>query len=187
MKQIEMQYKTERTILELTNESLAKEVLDYYTRNREFLENFEPKRNSEFYTVENQLELIKSDMNLQKQDRTYRFWIRLKENDLIIGTVSISSIVRGAFQSAFLGYKLDYNYINKGIMTEVINEVVKIAFEVLNLHRIEANIMPKNEPSIHVVQKCGFNNEGISREYLLINGIWEDHYHFVKFNENWKI
>ena len=185
MKQIEMQYETERTILELTNENLVEEVLDYYTRNKAFLENFEPKRNAEFYTIEDQLELIKSDMNLQKQDRTYRFWIRSKESNLIIGTVSISSIVRGAFQSAFLGYKLDYNYINKGIMTEVINEVVKIAFDVLELHRIEANIMPKNEPSMHVVQKCGFTNEGMSKKYLMINGIWEDHCHFVKLNENW--
>lgn len=68
-------------------------------------------------------------------------------------------------------------------MTETVNEVVRYAFESLGLHRIEGNIMPRNKASIGVVEKCGFVNEGTSRKYLKINGVWEDHIHFVKINE----
>ena len=82
--------------------------------------------------------------------------------------------------------KLDKEFVGRGYMTEVVNKVLEIAFEDLKLHRIEANIMPRNIPSIKVVQKCGFEKEGVSKKYLNVNGVWEDHYHFVKLNGNWK-
>lgn len=68
-------------------------------------------------------------------------------------------------------------------MTEAVNECVRIGFEEIGLHRIEANIMPKNKASLGVVRKCGFREEGLSRKYLKINGIWEDHIHMVKLHE----
>ena len=55
--------------------------------------------------------------------------------------------------------------------------------EELGLHRIEANIMPCNLPSLGVAEKCGFVREGLSRKYLKINGVWEDHIHMVRLNE----
>ena len=69
-------------------------------------------------------------------------------------------------------------------MTEAVNECVRIAFEELGLHRIEANIMPKNKASLGLARKCGFREEGISPKYLKINGVWEDHIHMVKLNES---
>lgn len=71
-------------------------------------------------------------------------------------------------------------------MTEAVGKVTEIAFGRLGLHRIEANIMPWNTRSLRVVQKNGFVNEGIARDYLLINGKWEDHIHMVKLNPEWK-
>lgn len=68
-------------------------------------------------------------------------------------------------------------------MTEAVEAVVNHAFHELRLHRIEANIMPRNQASLRVVQKLGFQNEGISRKYLQINGKWEDHIHMVLLNE----
>lgn len=67
-------------------------------------------------------------------------------------------------------------------MTKAVNEVVDYAFNVLKLHRIEANVMPRNIASKRVLEKCGFIEEGYSKKYLYINGVWEDHIHMVKFN-----
>jgi len=115
-----------------------------------------------------------------------RFWLFKKEDQMLekpLGTLALTNIIRGVFKSCFLGYKMDEDEINKGYMTEAIKALVKIAFSELNLHRIEANIMPRNERSIRVVEKCGFINEGLAKKYLKINGIWEDHYHMVILNE----
>ncbi len=67
-------------------------------------------------------------------------------------------------------------------MTEAVGKVVEYAFDVLGLHRLEANIMPRNKASLRVVEKLGFSEEGLSRKLLLINGRWEDHVRMVKLN-----
>jgi len=61
---------------------------------------------------------------------------------------------------------------------------VKFIFNTVGLHRIEANIMPRNISSLKVVEKLGFQNEGLSPNYLKINAMWEDHLHMVLRNEN---
>ncbi len=94
----------------------------------------------------------------------------------------MNNVVWGAFYSAFLGYKLDKYFINKGYMSVAVEMLTKYAFEELGLHRIEANVMPKNKASLRVLEKNQFINEGISKYYLNINGIWEDHIHMVKIN-----
>jgi ribosomal-protein-alanine N-acetyltransferase len=82
-----------------------------------------------------------------------------------------------------LGYKLDADEINKGYMTEALRKGIDIAFNEVGLHRIEANIMPKNKRSLRTVEKLGFYNEGLAYKYLKINGKWEDHIHMVLLNE----
>ncbi len=57
-------------------------------------------------------------------------------------------------------------------------------FDEEGLHRIEANIMPKNSASMKVVKKLGFYDEGLAYQYLKINGTWEDHIHMVLLNPN---
>ncbi|KNF08661.1 acetyltransferase [Gottschalkia purinilytica] len=74
--------------------------------------------------------------------------------------------------------------VNKGYITEAIKKGIDIMFNNYGLHRIEANIMPKNKPSLRVVGKLGFYNEGLARKYLKINGVWEDHIHMVLLNDN---
>ncbi|WP_278244288.1 GNAT family N-acetyltransferase [Caldisalinibacter kiritimatiensis] len=93
-------------------------------------------------------------------------------------------MVRGPFLSCFLGYKLDKDEVNKGYMTEALKMGIDIAFNELKLHRIEANIMPKNEASLRIVKKLGFYEEGVAKKYLKINGKWEDHIHMVLLNED---
>jgi len=89
------------------------------------------------------------------------------------------SIKRLPFLSALVGYSMDESYAGRGIATESVELVVAFGFEKLGLHRLEAYVSPRNTGSIRVLEKAGFANEGYLREFLHINGIWEDHYHFA--------
>ncbi len=175
---------TERLLLQSSDRSMDRQVLDYMLRNREFLREWDPERLPYFYTLETQREMIEVDLDQTEFGQLAKFWIYKREELWrIIGSISLSNIVRGAFQSCHLGYRLDRDEVNKGYMTEALARVIRYAFEDLRLHRIEANIMPRNAASLKVVGKLGFESEGLARKYLRINGKWEDHIHMVLLNE----
>ena len=177
-------YESERLILKILDKSYAQMVLDYYLRNKSFLEEWEPVKSKEFYTRQYQEELLDKELSNIISKRSFRLWIFKKEDSSkIIGSVGFSNIVWGAFLSCHLGYKLDKDEINKGYMTEAVQKGIEIMFNEFGLHRIEANIMPKNKPSLRVVEKLGFYKEGLGYKYLKINGKWEDHIHMVLLNE----
>ena len=99
----------------------------------------------------------------------------LVENGELVGIFTISQIVRGYFQSAYLGYYASARYAGKGLMAEAMALVLDHAFGPLSLHRLEANIQPGNAPSIALARGAGFRLEGYSPRYLLIGGRWRDH------------
>jgi len=175
--------KTKRLILKNLDENAAVEVLDYYQRNREFLNEWEASKNNKYFTLKHQIKLLKKQKLKMENGTLFRFWIYKKANNKLIGSVAFNNIIRGAFQSCHLGYKLDKDEINQGYMTEALKAAINYAFKELKLHRIEANIMPKNKASLKVVEKLRFINEGISKNYLKIDGSWEDHIHMVLLNE----
>lgn len=166
--------------------ALAEKVCEYYATNMDFLRSFEPERNEEFFTPRFQRDALEQEVKLRNEKRSYRFYIVSNdEPETIIGTIGLSNIVWRAFQSCHLGYALDEKHRNAGFMTEAVNLITDFGFNTIGLHRIEANIMPRNLASLRVLEKCGFQNEGSSQEYLRINGVWEDHVHMVKLNKNW--
>jgi ribosomal-protein-alanine N-acetyltransferase len=95
--------------------------------------------------------------------------------DRIAGVINLNCIVRGFFQSAYLGYYIGEPFARRGYMTEGLKLVTDYAFKQMGLHRAEANIQPDNAASIALVKKCGFKLEGFSPRYLKINGAWRDH------------
>jgi [ribosomal protein S5]-alanine N-acetyltransferase len=175
---------TSRLILKTITPSYAQMTLDFYIMNKDFFEPYEPLREQNFYTKQHQRLLLKYDQEGLSDSSMIRFWLFEKNNfTQPIGTISLTHIVRGVFQSCFLGYKISAPYAQKGLMTEALFEVISYAFSELNLHRIEANIMPSNEASLALVRKFGFHEEGMSLRYLKINGFWEDHLRFALLNE----
>ena len=88
------------------------------------------------------------------------------------------------FCSCFLGYKVDQRFNGLGVATEAIAASNRYLFEVFGLHRIEANIMPSNLASQRVVEKLGFEQEGLAKAFLKINGKWEDHYRYALRSES---
>ncbi len=93
----------------------------------------------------------------------------------ICGVINLSEIVRGSFQSAYLGYYALSPHAGKGLMSAGLELVIAHAFGELELHRLEANIQPKNRRSIELVRRAGLRCEGLSPRYLKIAGRWRDH------------
>ncbi len=98
-----------------------------------------------------------------------------RSDDTITGVININSIVRGTFLSASLGYYVGAPYAGCGYMSTGLRQAVSYAFEELGLHRLEANIQPDNRRSLALVERCGFACEGLSRNFLYIDGAWRDH------------
>lgn len=115
----------------------------------------------------------------------HRYFVCKSDTGEIVGTFNISGVVRGYFQSAYLGYEVFYPYQGKGYMSKAMGLVLKEAFEHLNLHRLEANIQPENLSSIRLVAKAGFVKEGFSKNYLRIGGEWKDHERWAIVNDGW--
>lgn len=178
-------YATERLYLKVLDKSYAQLVLDYYLRNMLFLKEWEPEKSKDFYTLKYQEEQLDKELSDINNKRIFKLWIFKKEDSSrVIGSICFSNIVLGPFLSCSLGYKLDKDEINKGYMTEAVQKGIEIMFNGYGLHRIEANIMPRNKSSLRIVEKLGFYNEGLAYKYLKINGKWEDHIHMVLINEN---
>ena len=113
------------------------------------------------------------------------FLIRHRGCGGLVGVVNISNIVRGGLQSGSLGYGAFASHAGRGLMTEGLRAVIGAAFGPLRLHRVEANIQPGNARSIALVRRLGFEKEGYSRRYLLIDGDWRDHERWALLAEDW--
>ena len=111
----------------------------------------------------------------------------LVEGDAIIGVANLTQMTRSPSYAAILGYTLSETHQGRGFMREALQEIIRWGFESRNLHRIAANYMPRNERSGHLLRRLDFHVEGYSRDYLLINGVWEDHIMAAKTNREWKL
>ena len=112
------------------------------------------------------------------------YWV-CTEADELAGVINISEIVRGRFLSGYLGYYAFVPHNGRGYMTLGLRAVIRRAFRVLRLHRLEANIQPENDASRRLVQQLGFRNEGFSPRYLKIAGRWRDHQRWALTVEDW--
>jgi ribosomal-protein-alanine N-acetyltransferase len=108
------------------------------------------------------------------------------DDDALVGVFNLSEIVRGSFQSAYLGYYAFAPFHGEGYMAEGIELALVAAFRTLKLHRVEANIQPTNAPSIELVRRAGFTREGYSRRYVRIAGRWRDHERWAMLAEDWR-
>ncbi|HZG14812.1 MAG TPA: GNAT family protein [Candidatus Bathyarchaeia archaeon] len=162
----------------------AEALLELHRNNREFFRQFITTREESFCTMEQQVKQIEKSKENREQDQHYVFGIFAKESKRLIGQIALTEVLRGPLQSCFIGYFLDQEWNGKGCMSEAVQLVVEYAFQVLKLHRIEAGVMPHNIGSIRVLEKAGFQKEGIARKNVHINGRWEDHQVLAIINEH---
>ncbi|MEQ1711883.1 MAG: GNAT family protein, partial [Hyphomicrobium sp.] len=110
-----------------------------------------------------------------REDLGYAFLMFDNADDRLVGGVTLSGVLRGVTQSASLGYWLGRPYVGHGRMSDAVRAMIPHAFLQLRLHRIEAACMPTNAASVRVLERVGFAREGVARQYLRIDGVWEDH------------
>jgi [ribosomal protein S5]-alanine N-acetyltransferase len=174
-------WESERLLLRLLGPDAAAAVREYGLRTAEFHRPFDPLRPSDFWELPVVADRLVCQQLEVEQDRSLCLFIASKgEPDRVLGAINLRNIIRGAMMGATLGYGLAPDAIGHGYMTESVKRVVEIAFDDLGLHRVEVNIMPRNAPSLAVVERAGFVREGLSPRYLQINGRWEDHVRFAR-------
>lgn len=115
-----------------------------------------------------------------ERDDHESFLVCDKNTHAITGVINLNNIVRGTFLSASLGYYAAAGFAGRGYMQKGLQKVTEHAFRVMGLHRLEANIQPENIRSIRLVRRCGFRLEGLSPEFLFIDGAWRDHERWCK-------
>ncbi|HEY5598974.1 MAG TPA: GNAT family protein, partial [Kiloniellales bacterium] len=146
---------------------------------REFLVPWEPTWPYDALTrgaFRRRLKIYKSEA---RQGSSFSFLVFRRADDVLLGGVTLSNLRRGVAQAGSLGYWIGESYARQGYMTEALAAVLNFAFVRLGLHRVEAACLPDNLASRALLLKCGFAEEGYAREYLRINGRWQDHLLFA--------
>ncbi len=155
----------------------AERMLTYHLRNREHLGPWEATRPHDFLSRPYWAKRVQELHAEARRAISYR-WVLLSKSELdgpILGTCSLTQIVRGPNQSALLGYGLDKDQVGRGLMSEAVRAVLSFAFGELGLKRVMANYMPANERSAKLLRGLGFVVEGYAREYVFVDGAWQDH------------
>jgi [ribosomal protein S5]-alanine N-acetyltransferase len=173
----------DRVILRRPRASDEHEFVALRKHNRDFLERWEPRSTAgvnRFAASGFRHMLARS----RSRNRLAAL-VCARDSGCIMGMVSLNEIVRGPFQSATMGYWIGREHSRQGYMREAVSLMLGHAFAALGLHRVEANIIPRNKPSIALARVCGLRYEGTARLYLQIAGKWEDHQHWAITREDW--
>jgi [ribosomal protein S5]-alanine N-acetyltransferase len=119
-----------------------------------------------------------------RSDQGYAFLIVRYTDGALVGGLTLANIRRGVAQAGSIGYWIGLPYIRQGYMSAAVRAVIPFAFASLQLHRLEAACIPTNTGSIKLLEKTGFVREGYAREYLCINGTWQDHLLYGQLNDD---
>ncbi|MDO6706606.1 ribosomal protein S5-alanine N-acetyltransferase [Photobacterium sp. 1_MG-2023] len=177
--------KVDELTIRLVTQKDAYQIAAYYQRNKAFLQPWEPLRDPAFFTVAGWERRLAQLSELHKHNLAYYFVVFCEGSDEICGVINFSNLVRHPFYACHVGYSLDEKQQGKGIMRRALNAAIRWLFEEQHFHRVMAAYIPRNQRSAAVLKAAGFEQEGVAREYLLINGRWEDHILTARVNPNW--
>jgi [ribosomal protein S5]-alanine N-acetyltransferase len=151
---------------------------------RDFLTPWEPTWPADDLTRSSFRRRIKRYSEDQRSDLAYAFFIFRKPDDALVGGLTLANVRRGCAQAGSLGYWMGAPYARQGLMTAAVNALIPFTFASLKLHRIEAACIPANIASIRLLEKTGFKREGFARQYLCIDGVWQDHLLYARLKDD---
>ena len=162
----------------------ARAVADFHARNRAHFAPWDPPLPADNHSAEAIQGRLVIGAAAFTAGQAHRWWLSLvDEPGQVIGSVHLSNLARGPFQCCTLGYALDGAAQGCGLMCEALAAVIAEAFAPgINLHRIQAGVLPENARSLAVLARLGFADEGLARDYLFIAGAWRDHRMFAITN-----
>ncbi len=146
---------------------------------RSFLEPWEPTWPRDDLTRPAFRQRVRRYNRDMRDDYAYAFFIFSQQSGQLVGGLTLSNVRRGVAQSASVGYWVGQPFAGQGFLTDALAAAVSFAFESLRLHRVEAACLPHNEASQRLLHKLGFKEEGYARQYLKIDGRWQDHLLFA--------
>jgi ribosomal-protein-alanine N-acetyltransferase len=120
----------------------------------------------------------------QRNDQAYAYFLFRSGDQVLVGGLTLANLRRGVAQAGSLGYWIGAPYARRGYMTAAVAALIPYAFTTLRLHRLEAACIPTNAASISLLEKTGFEREGYAREYLCINGQWQDHLLYARLRDS---
>ena len=151
---------------------------------RDFLTPWEPTWPADDLTRASFRRRIRRYFEDQRGDLAYPFFIFRRNDDALLGGLTLANVRRGCAQACTLGYWMGRDYAQRGYMTAAVRGVIPFAFGTLRQHRIEAACIPANTASIKLLERTGFQREGFARQYLCINGLWQDHLLFARLKDD---
>ncbi|WP_380163909.1 GNAT family N-acetyltransferase [Jannaschia sp. R86511] len=167
--------------IRLVAEDDAAALTGLLRRNREFLAPWEPHREDAFFTEDVQRDQLRTVLARHRAGTAVPLLIVADRR--IAGRITVNDIVRGAFQSAHLGYWVDQAHGGRGVATAAVAAAVRLAFDDLGLHRLQADTLEHNAASRAVLVRNGFTEIGRAPHYLRIAGRWQDHVLHQLLNE----
>ncbi|MBT0721151.1 30S ribosomal protein S5 alanine N-acetyltransferase [Tatumella sp. TA1] len=150
-------------------------LTDYYQENRDFLMPWEPLRDESYFHHHGWDARLHVMTTQQKQGDAFYFLLMDPAAQQVWGVANFTQVIRGCFQACYLGYSLAGAQQGNGLMHEALTTLIPVLQKQQQLHRIMANYMPRNQRSGALLARLGFEKEGYARDYLKINGRWEDH------------
>jgi ribosomal-protein-alanine N-acetyltransferase len=142
---------------------------------REFLTPWEPRWSKDELSRASFRRRVRHYLRDLREDVGYALFIFSATSGALVGGLTLCNVRRGVTQSCTLGYWIGAKYARQGYMAASVRAVVPFVFDSLELHRLEAACLPTNAASIKLLEKTGFQREGLARRYLRINGVWQDH------------
>lgn len=149
------------------------------TENADHLRPWEPARAPSYYTESGQRDVITQALATQRAGNAVPFVIESTDGELL-GRITLSGVVRGALQSCAMGYWIRADRTRQGHASRAVRAAADHAFDVLRLHRVQAETLPENVGSQRALESAGFTRYGFAPEYIKINGVWRDHVMFQR-------
>lgn len=151
------------------------------SRNRAFLAPWDLVRDEEYFTVDGQAQRIERALGEHERGAICPYVI-LADGGEVVGCITLDGIERGPVQSCHLGYWVDEEHNGRGLATAAVAHMLGVAFDELELHRVQAATLPHNAASQRVLERNGFERIGLARGYLRIAGRWQDHILFQQIS-----
>ena len=178
---------TERLVLRMAEARDATEIVRYFAENRAHLAASRPRMEAEFFTEEFWRSQAHACLAEFRTERSLRLFMFEKPGGTrVIGNINFVQFQRGAAQYCTLGYGIAADREGLGLMREALTAGIAHVFGPLNMHRIQANYIPWNRRSGGLLRRLGFVVEGYARDYLFLDGQWQDHVLTSLTNPAWR-
>lgn len=169
------EYETKRLILKILTPDKCNSVLRFYKDNCALFEKYNPIMPKNYYTTDYQRNTLSAEYKSFLSGKSIRYYIYEKSNTKrIIGTISLNDIKKAFSSSAVIGYRFGSEYHHNGYATESLEKLILALFKEEHIHRIEAYIQPDNIPSKKLIERLGFQYEGICYSHTMVAQHWED-------------